>query len=257
MENNSKHIVDFDFSLIADFFSRLNRQGPGSVDVTRKALSFIENIADVKQMADLGCGTGTQTFTLADETDAHITGIDLIPEMIDVMNGRMKRRRLENRISTIVGSMGELQFEENSLDLVWAEGSIYNIGYNYGLQYWHKFLKKSGYIAVSEASWFTDERPAEIQEFWNVNYPEIDTIPVKISQMQQAGYIPVASFILPEYCWLDEFYAPMPAVSEEFLIRHAGNRIAEEFIEMNNHEVELYKRYKEYYGYVFYIGKKI
>lgn len=257
MEDNSKTIVDFDFSLIADFFARLNRQGPGSADVTKRALSFIENLADVKEMVDLGCGTGTQTLTLAENTNAHITAIDLIPEMIEVFDGRIKSAGLEDRISTIVGSMGESPFEENSLDLVWAEGSIYAIGYDYGLQYWHKYLKKGGYIAVSEGTWFTEERPAEIQEFWDANYPEIDTIPVKIAQMQQAGYVPVAHFTLPEYCWLEEFYAPMPKVSEEFLIRNAGNKIAEEFIRMNSHEVELYKRYKEYYGYGFYIGKKI
>ena len=43
---------------------------------------------------------------------------------------------------------------------------------------------------------FTPERPLEIEEFWLDAYPEIDTIPVKIAQMQKAGYIPVASFIL-------------------------------------------------------------
>lgn len=257
MKDNSKTIVDFNFSLIADFFARLNRQGPGSEDVTKRALSFIDNLADVKKMVDLGCGTGTQTLTLAENTDAHITAIDLIPEMIEVFDGRIKETKLEQRISTVVGSMGESPFAENSLDLVWAEGSIYNIGYNYGLKYWHQYLKKGCYIGVSEASWFTEERPDEIQEFWDTNYPEIDTIPTKIAQMRDAGYTPVAHFILPETCWLDEFYAPMPKVAEEFLIRNAGNKIAEEFMQMNSHEVELYKRYKEYYGYVFYIGKKI
>lgn len=257
MEDNSKTIADFDFSLIADFFTRLNRQGPGSIEVTRRALSFIDNLSDVRGMVDLGCGTGTQTLILAENTDAHITAIDLIPEMIETFDKRIAEAGLGQRISTIVGSMGESPFEENSLDLVWAEGSIYSIGYKYGLQYWHKYLKQGCYIAVSEGTWFTEERPAEIQEFWDANYPEIDTIPKKIDQMQKAGYIPVAHFILPEYCWLDEYFAPMPKVSEEFLKSNRGNRIAEEFIRMNDHEYELYKRYKEYYGYVFYIGKKI
>jgi len=257
MEDNSKHITDFDFSLIADFFACLNRQGPGSVEVTKQALGFIENLPDVKRMVDLGCGTGTQTLTLAKETNAHITAIDLIPEMIEVFDKRIAEAGLEQRITAIVGSMGESPFEENSLDVVWAEGSIYAIGYNYGIQYWHKYLKQGGYIVVSEASWFTDERPAEIQKFWDHNYPEVDTIPNKVLQMQQAGYIPVAHFTMPEYCWLDEFYAPMPKVADEFLKRHEGNKTAEVFMEMNSAEVELYKRYKEYYGYVFYIGKKI
>jgi hypothetical protein len=48
-------------------------------------------------------------------------------------------------------------------------------------------------------------------------YPEIDTIPNKVAQMQKAGYIPVASFILPENCWTEHFYAPQVAAQEAFL----------------------------------------
>ena len=39
-------------------------------------------------------------------------------------------------------------------------------------------------------------------------YPGIDTIPNKVAQMQKAGYIPVANFILIENCWIEHFYTP-------------------------------------------------
>jgi hypothetical protein len=29
-----------------------------------------------------------------------------------------------------------------------------------------------GYIAVTENNWFSEERPDEIQEFWQTAYPE-------------------------------------------------------------------------------------
>ena len=41
MEQELQLVADFDFDMIVDFFSRLNRQGPGSQQVTRQALSFI------------------------------------------------------------------------------------------------------------------------------------------------------------------------------------------------------------------------
>lgn len=41
-----------------------------------------------------------------------------------------------------------------------------------------------------------------------------------------------------------------------FLKKHAGNRLAEEFVANQRHERQLYHQYKDYYGYVFYIGKK-
>jgi hypothetical protein len=39
--------------------------------------------------------------------------------------------------------------------------------------------------------------------------------------------------------------------------KHRGDKVAEEFISSERHEAQLYYRYKEYYGYVFYIGRKI
>ena len=75
--------------------------------------------------------------------------------------------------------------------------------------------------------------------------------------MQKAGYIPVASFILPETCWTEQFYDPQIIAQELFLNKHTGNKTAEEFIACQRDEALLYAKYKEYYGYVFYIGKKI
>ena len=152
--------------------------------------------------------------------------------------------------------MDNLPFRNEELDLIWSEGAIYNIGFERGLNEWRKFLRQRGYIAVSEASWFTEKRPDEIYEFWNNAYPEIDTIPNKVAQMQKAGYIPVATFILPENCWTEHFYAPLVLAQELFLNKYAGNRTAEEFIATERHGEELYRKYKAYYGYVFYIGKK-
>jgi SAM-dependent methyltransferase len=151
--------------------------------------------------------------------------------------------------------MDNLPFQDGELDLMWSEGAIYNIGFERGLNEWRKFLKIGGYIAVSEVSWFTEERPAEIDEFWMDAYPEIDTIANKVAQMQKAGYIPVATFILPENCWTEHFYAPQVNAQKVFLEQNADNKSAVEFIANQRHEAQLYYKYKGYYGYVFYIGK--
>ena len=39
--------------------------------------------------------------------------------------------------------------------------------------------------------------------------------------------------------------------------KYPGNETVEAFVSENRDEVELYEKYKQYYGYVFYIGKKI
>lgn len=257
MSSENKSIHDFDFNLICEYFSTLERQGPGSPEVTRKALSFIEPLKPASRIADIGCGTGGQTRVLASNTAGFITGIDLFPTFIDLFNLYARQSGLDHRMKGEVGSMEALTFQEGELDLIWSEGAIYNIGFERGLKEWYHFLKPGGYIAVSEASWFTPERPAEIEAFWLNAYPGIDTIPNKVAQMQQAGYIPVASFILPEVCWTDHFYVPQEKAQELFLSKHAGNPTAEAFIASERHEAELYRKYKDYYGYVFYIGKKV
>ena len=104
--------------------------------------------------------------------------------------------------------------------------------------------------------WCWLNRPREIEDFWIDAYSEIDTIPVKLAQLQEAGYIPTACFALPEVCWTDHFYAPQADVQKAFLEKHAGNEAAAAFIENQRHEQRLYEKYKKYYGYVFYIGKK-
>ncbi len=257
MSNENKSIHEFDVNLICEYFSNLERQGPGSPEVTIKALSFIDNLTQESSIVDLGCGTGGQTMVLAQHAPGQIKGIDLFPTFIDLFKVNAQKQNLQNRVQGLVGSMHQLPFHREELDLIWSEGAIYNIGFERGLKEWKEFLKPGGYVAVSEASWFTEERPQEIEEFWMDAYPGIDTIPNKVAQMQQAGYVPVASFILPDKCWTEDFYAPQVEAKKLFLKKHAGNKAAEEFIANQNHEEKLYNKYKAYYGYVFYIGKKL
>ncbi|MGD9931992.1 MAG: class I SAM-dependent methyltransferase [Mangrovibacterium sp.] len=257
MDDETKSIHEFDFQIICEYFAQLERQGPGSPEVTLKALSFIDQLTAESRIADLGCGTGGQTMVLAQHAPGHITGIDLFPGFIELFNRNAAKRGLHDRVKGVVGSMENLPFQPDELDLIWSEGAIYNIGFERGLNEWRRYLKPGGYLAVTEASWFTEERPDEIDRFWKDAYPEIDTIPAKVAQLQQAGYVPVATFILPENCWTDHFYALQVAAQEAFLKKYPGNKAVEDFIACERHEMQLYEAYKAYYGYVFYIGKKI
>ncbi len=46
MNEENKSIHEFDLELICEYFANLKRQGPGSPEVTIKALSFIDNLND-------------------------------------------------------------------------------------------------------------------------------------------------------------------------------------------------------------------
>ncbi|MGE5316356.1 MAG: methyltransferase domain-containing protein, partial [Chloroflexota bacterium] len=102
-DNNSIH--EYDFNLICEYFSNMERQAPGSPEVTLKALSFINNLTNESKIADIGCGTGGQTMVLAQHAPGNITGIDLFPAFIDLFNINAEKAKLKNRVKGIVGTM--------------------------------------------------------------------------------------------------------------------------------------------------------
>ena len=256
MNNEDNTNYGIDVRLLCEFLQGQDRQGPGSVEMTLKALGFIEGLDERSQMVDIACGTGGQTLTLARHTTGRITAIDNYPGFIDQLNREADRLHLRDRVQGMVGTMEKLPFEEESLDLIWCEGAIYIIGFERGIREWRPLLKEGGYLAVSECCWLTEERPKEIHDFWMEGCPEIDTIPVKMAQLQRAGYRLVATFVLPESCWTDNYYQPIAARKEAFRAKHPGDRSVEKLLHFLEFETDMYRRYKAYYGYVFFIVKK-
>jgi hypothetical protein len=196
-------------------------------------------------------------MVLAKNIAGNITGVDLFPEFINTFNDNAKKLNLQERVNGIVGSMENISFQKEEFDLIWSEGAIDNIGFEKGLNYWNGFLKKCGYVAVTCPSWLCDERPVEIEKFWVDAGSRLDPIGHNISIMQKAGYSFVAAFTLPEKCWTDNYFVQRETAENSLLEKHTGDKTVEDFIKNNKYEVELYLKYKQYYGYVFYIGKKI
>jgi cyclopropane fatty-acyl-phospholipid synthase-like methyltransferase len=256
--------------MIVDFFRQIDRQGPGSEEITCRALSFIEGATGIGaaaaglasstaqwRIADMGCGTGGQSITLALNTSAHITSYDNSEEMIETLQQRVAERGLQQRITGVVASMDQIPFDGREFDVIWAEGSIYNIGFERGLNLWREYLRDGGYIAVSDMVWLRDNRPAEIERYLNQNVPEMESPSFKLRQIEEAGYTPVANFVLPHNCWVENYYEPVSALFREYLQRHGNSEEAVNFVECMREEIDMYNRYKEYFGYVFFIAKKI
>ncbi|MCB1157293.1 MAG: class I SAM-dependent methyltransferase [Leptospiraceae bacterium] len=247
-----------EMELLIDFHLDAERQGPGSDEDTLKALSFIDIPVDSSlKIADIGCGSGAQTMRLAKSLNGKIIAVDLFSDFLVKLNERAKTLNLEDRISTIEKSMNELPFNEEEYDLLWSEGAIYNIGFESGIKSWNKYLKAGAYIAVSEITWKTMYRPKEIEEHWNNEYPEIGTASEKIKILEENGFSPMGFFFLPEKSWIDNYYSPMEKRFDTFLKKHGNSDIAEAIVEGEKHEIYLYKKYKDYFSYGFYIARKL
>ena len=178
-----------EIELIIDLHKNTQRQGPGSEKDTLNALNLIGLSPDPEvKLADIGCGSGGQTLTLAQNINGHITAVDLFPEFLDELNETSKKLGLEGKIKTLKASMDNLPFKPGEFDVIWSEGSIYIMGFEKGIRYWKAFLKEGGHLAVSEITWTTDSRPQEIDDFWTSEYPEIDTAANKIKILESNGY---------------------------------------------------------------------
>lgn len=241
--------------LLVDLHIEGERQGPGSDEATRLAIRLAGlEAASGLRIADIGCGTGASTLVLARDLDAHITAVDLLPPFLDRLEATARDVGVADRIDTLVASMDELDFADGSLDVIWSEGAIYNVGFEQGVRSWRRFLRPGGVIAVSEITWLTDQRPAELDEHWNAEYPEVATASAKLGVLEAAGYTPIGYFPLLESCWLDHYYRPMQARFAPFLERHANSDAANEIVDAERHEIDLYERHSHAVSYGFYVA---
>lgn len=247
-----------DFQLLIDLHKAGERQGPGGTAQTELALT-LAGLTDRNglKVADIGCGTGASTLLLARILDAQITAIDFLPEFLDILMEKAAEEGLAKKIETLSASMENLPFDDASLDAIWAEGAIYNIGFERGINDWRRFLKPGGVLAVSELTWLTTHRPEELQRHWDSEYPEVATASIKLGQLEDAGYRPIGYFPLPQDCWLENYYRPMQSRFKAFLDRYENSAEAQEVVEAEQAEIDLYERFRNHVSYGFYVAERL
>ena len=246
-----------DLSLLVDLHREGQRQGPGGDDETRLAitLSGLSGRRGLK-IVDIGCGTGASTLVLAKALDASVTAVDFLPDFLRDLEIAAERQNLTKRIETLAASMDALPFAEQSFDAIWSEGAIYNIGFADGIQAWRRFLKPDGILAVSELTWLTKARPAELEQHWNREYPEVDTASAKMAILEDSGFSPMGYFALPKRCWLDNYYRPMQDRFEAFLERNDNSEAAAAIVAAEEHEIALYERHSAFVSYGYYVARR-
>ncbi len=251
-------------------FDNIPRQGPGTKASTLKAFSAIKSLAPDAQILDIGCGKGAQTFDLAEIINRDpisskdripipnvtITAVDNHPFFVDSLNQRAGQLNLQNQVKAIVADMNDLPFAEKQFDLIWSEGSIFITGFENGLKNWAKFLKDGGYMVISEAAWFRSDPPEEIKGFWNAVYPDIMSMEEQQKLIENCGYQIIDSFQLPKEGWLDEYYAFMEPLLESARNEYGNEPELAGLLNVLQTEIDMYKKYSDYYGYAFYVIKK-
>ena len=241
--------MDIFFELHQD----LPREGPGDNPSTRKALSLLTELPPQPSILDIGCGPGMQTIELARCTNGTIIAIDTHQPFLEKLKQQAQAEGLSDKITAINMSMFALDFEAKRFDAIWSEGAIYIMGFEQGLRACQPLLKPKGYVAVTEISWLRPQPPSELQAFWAANYPGMRTVEENLEIVRAAGYRQVRHFVLPTSAWWEGYYTPQEARIAMLRDKYRDDAEAIQLLDESQLEIDLYRKYSDWYGYVFYI----
>lgn len=235
----------------------LPREAPGDFESTRNAFSKLLDLPPNPKILDIGCGSGSQTLDLASLTNGTIIAIDNHDLYVNELKQQVLQQGLSEKITVLNADMFTLDFPDASFDVIWAEGSIYIIGFQQGLDQWKPLLKPRGYLAASELTWLKPNAPKELKEFWYEGYPAMQDIEGNLKIMQNSRYKIINYFVLPESAWWNQYYQPLEEKLQGLRKHYQDDAEALEVINMQQFEIDLYRKYSEYYSYVFYIGQAL
>ena len=247
------------------FNSSLLRLGPGTDACTLRALNIVlaaspRRAAPTGQtwprILDVGCGTGAQSLVLARHLDGPILAIHNQQPYLDALQRRAAAAGVQGKIVTRLADMRTVELDSGAFDLIWSEGALYCMGFREGLAKCRAWLADGGCLAVTELCWLRPGAPPECRRFIEGEYPVIADIDANVRAMQACGYTVLDHFVLSESAWTDEYYNPLEARLQMLRMRHAGDAERLDMIAGIQAEIDNYRQYSAYYGYVFCVMRR-
>jgi SAM-dependent methyltransferase len=240
-----------------EVYEGLPRQGPGNYACAARALSLCGGLPPSPAVLDLGCGVGGQTLHLAELTSGPILAIDSHAPSIARLNAVVAERGLSQRVRAVVGDIGHLELPLESVDLIWSEGALYNIGIENALRICHTLLRPGGHLAFTDAVWRKDNPPQEIKASFDQDYPDMGRVDDVMAAVEKSGFELRGHFPLPDEAWWDHFYTPMKLRIEALRSKYAKDEQALAILDQLAQEPEMHHRYSDYYAYEFFVVRRL
>ncbi len=249
------------------FDASLPRFGPGSSVSTKRALDTLFSSAKPHgkyvpenselRILDIGCGNGSQTIQLARHTCGTIVAVDNHQPALDELQRRAEAAGVAEKIRIVPKDMRDLGPDDGTFDLIWSEGAIaYHPGFREGVAACHRLLVPDGLMAVSELSWFRPDPPEECQKYFVDMYPAMVDTGTNVAVIGDCGFEVLGHFKLPESDWLESFYLPLERRLQTLRRTYAADSERMEAIEAVQLEIEIYRKFSEFYGYEFYLMQR-
>ena len=213
-----------------EVYGTLPRAGPGDDASTRKAHQMMKDVPKKPKILDIGCGPGKQTMELARLSKGKIMALDNHQPFLDRVDQNAKALGLSQHIETCNQDMNTMEFPPESFDIIWAEGALYQMGFENGLKVCRPMLKKNGHIGVTELVWLSDRPSPEARE-WAREYAAIKNVPDNLRLFKNNRYEMVGHFTLPVSSWFDDYYDPMQERIHELRKKYLGHQAALQVIE--------------------------
>jgi ubiquinone/menaquinone biosynthesis C-methylase UbiE len=207
----------------------------GFLKYTRKAFLKLPRLENPR-ILDIGCGSGVPTIELAKLSGGEVTGIDTDQSCIEEFNRKIKEENLGSRVKALNLSLSEVEFPDETFDVVWSEGVIGNIGFEASLKEWQRLLKHNGYLVIH----YQTSRVA-------------DALP----RIPQHGYSLADTVQLPEDAWWTEFYKPLEEKMSALLHQYRNNSDALNLLKQYKGEMDMVKKNPSSFSAAFYIMKKL
>jgi SAM-dependent methyltransferase len=242
----------------------LPRQGPGDSQSTARAFFMLPELPPEPRILDVGCGPGMQTRDLLRLSRGTVYAVDThFPFLEELWHNlrseaatSRRMRDAQGRLIRILASMSSLPFCAQAFDLIWSEGAIYIMGFDQGLTSWRPHIRPGGCLVVSEISWFKADAPPELRSFWASMYPAMRSVEANLEAVQEAGYQVVGHFVLPAASWWPNYYAPLQERVRFLRDKYRSDPETLRLLDEEQQEIELFRRYSAWYGYVFYVARR-
>jgi len=201
---------------------------------TRKAFRMLPKM-NKPRILDIGCGSGVPTMELARLSKGDITGLDINQDLLDVLARKIEKAELSDRVKAVNCSIFDMEFPDESFDIIWSEGSIYIIGFKRGLQKWKRFLKPNGFMVIHD---------------------EEGNVAQKLEQLSGCGYELLGYFIMNEDTWWAEYFAPLEKLISETQVKYSSDQKVIGELYNTQREIDMFKKNPELNRSAYFVTKR-